>query len=258
MGYRYAWAVWSSAFLLPWLGLWLLAPAGRAVMWRVSVATMPFGLTEPIFVPAYWNPPSLFDLAQKTGFDLESLVFSFAIGGVGSVLYDALTRRPPGIRTLGEDELHRHRWHRTALFVPVVTFMGLYWLPWNPIYPAICSMATGAAATALCRPDLARKSLIGGAIFLAYYAVFMAALLVFAPGYIDQVWNLPQLTGIQLLGVPLEELLFGFTFGMYLTSVYEHITGSGAQQAGRPYPSTIIAENDTSERSIERVLKPCP
>ena len=133
MNFRYAWALWSSAFLLPWLGLWLLAPVSRAVMWRVSLATMPFGLTEPLFVPEYWNPPSLFDLAQTTGFDLESLVFCFAIGGVGSVLYNVLTRQRPQTMPLLEREPPRHRWHRAALFVPIMTFIGLYWLPWNPI-----------------------------------------------------------------------------------------------------------------------------
>lgn len=227
MTFRYAWAFWSSAFVLPWLGLWLLVPASRAVMWRVSLATMPFGLTEPLFVPAYWNPPSLFDLAQKTGFDLESLVFSFAIGGVGSVLYNAVTRHQPATMPSLARELHRHRWHRAALLVPIVTFTGLYWLPWNPIYPAIMAMTTGGVATALCRPDLVRKSLAGGSIFLAYYAVFMAALVLFAPGYIEHVWNLAQLTGILILGIPIEELLFGFTFGMYWSSVYEHLAWWG-------------------------------
>jgi hypothetical protein len=240
MSFRYAWAFWSSAFLLPWLGLWLLAPASRAVMWRASLATMPFGLTEPLFVPAYWNPPSLFDFAQKTGFDLESLVFCFAIGGVGSVLYNALTRHQPATMPLLERELHRHRWHRATLFVPIVTFIGLYWLPWNPIYPAIVAMATGGVATALCRPDLSRKALVGGGIFLGYYTAFMAALLVFAPGYIERVWNLPQLTGFGVLGIPMEELLFGFTFGMYWTSVYEHLTWRGTPQAGRARPSAMV------------------
>ena len=109
MSFRYVWAFWASAFLLPWLGLWLLAPASRAVMWRASLATMPFGLTEPLFVPAYWNPPSFFDLAQKTGFDLESLVFCFAIGGTGSVLYNVLT----GLNPTDLPPLERGR-HRTA------------------------------------------------------------------------------------------------------------------------------------------------
>jgi hypothetical protein len=113
-----------------------------------------------------------------------------------------------------------------------VAFAGLYGLPWNPIYPAIVAMAAGAGATVLCRPDLARKTVLGGGIFLAYYALFMAALVAFAPGYIDRVWNLPQLTGMRVLGIPLEELLFGFTFGMYWTSVYEHLTGRGTPHAG--------------------------
>jgi hypothetical protein len=240
VSYHYAWAIWSSAFLLPWLGLWLFVPLSRAVMWRASLATMPFGLTEPIFVPEYWSPPSLFELAQNTGFDLESLVFSFAIGGVGSVLYNALTRQQPAAMPLSERDLRRHRIHRAALFVPVVTFLGLYWLPWNPIYPAIVAMAAGAGATALCRPDLARKCLVGGGMFFGFYAIFMLGLLVFAPGYIERVWNLPQLTGIGVWGIPIEELLFGFTFGMYWTSAYEHLTWRATSQAARARPEAMV------------------
>jgi len=41
-------------------------------MWRASLATAVIGLTEPIFVPGYWNLPSLFELAQQTGFDVEA------------------------------------------------------------------------------------------------------------------------------------------------------------------------------------------
>ena len=78
---------------MPWIALYQSNPLLRTVMWRVSLATAVLGLTEPIFVPGYWNPPSLFDLAQRTGFDIESAIFSFGVGGVGVVLYNALTRR---------------------------------------------------------------------------------------------------------------------------------------------------------------------
>jgi hypothetical protein len=59
-------------------------------MLRVSTLTALFGLTQPLFVPAYWNPPSLFDLAHRTGFDIESLIFCFAIGGLGAAGYRVL------------------------------------------------------------------------------------------------------------------------------------------------------------------------
>lgn len=81
MRYHYVWLMWSSAFLLPWLALYVLNPRHRRVMWGTSLATALLGVTEPLYVPAYWNPPSLFDLAQRTRFDLESFIFCFAIGG---------------------------------------------------------------------------------------------------------------------------------------------------------------------------------
>src|SRR5450830_413140 len=80
MTFHYVWLVWSSAFLLPRVLLYALFPRHRVAMWWASVFMALFGLTDPIFVPAYWNPPSLFELAQRTGFDIESLIFSFAIG----------------------------------------------------------------------------------------------------------------------------------------------------------------------------------
>ena len=68
--YKYAWLIWSAAFLLPWAALFVARPALRRRMVWSSVLTAPFGLTEPLFVPEYWNPPSLFDLAHRTGFDI--------------------------------------------------------------------------------------------------------------------------------------------------------------------------------------------
>jgi len=163
-------------------------------------------------------------LAQTTGFDLESLIFCFAIGGVGVVLYHALAGGT--VIPVGQEEAHhaRHRWHRLAVASPVVAFLPLYVLPWNPIYAGIGAMLVGAVATAVCRPDLRTKALVGGGLFLAYYLVFMLALLVSAPGYVERVWNLRALSGVSLLGIPLEELLFGLTFGMYWSSVYEHLS----------------------------------
>lgn len=219
---QYIWFTWASAFLLPWILLYILNPKLRKTMWQVSLATAPFGLTEPLFVPEYWNPPTLFDLAQRTGFDIESLIFCFGIGGVGSVFYSALTRNINLVVCDAAKKLPLHRHHYKALAAPVVVFLFLYFLPWNPIYPSIFAMLIGALATMACRPDLKTKTWIGGALFLAYYAIFFLALEASAPGYVLEVWNLADITGILLLGIPVEELLFAFSFGMYWSGVYEH------------------------------------
>jgi hypothetical protein len=241
---QFVWLAWSSAFLVPWIALFLAAPAFRGRMLRVSAATSLLGLTEPIFVPEYWNPPSLLDLAQRTGFDLESVIFCFAIGGLGAFGYHALAGRSLGPMPAHERARGRHRFHRLALAAPFIAFVPLYLLPWNPIYAGIAALAIGGAANVLCRPDLGRNTLLGGALFAALYAAFMALLVVAAPGYIGRVWNLQGLSGLSLGAVPVEELAFGFSFGTYWTGIYEHFAwmrgdaSSATRASGIPHGET--------------------
>lgn len=221
---QYVWLLWSSAFLVPWLAAYAAFPSHRAAMVWASLITAPFGLTEPLFVPEYWDPPSLFDLARRTGFDIESLIFTFGIGGIGAVLYNLVTRRRLRPTPREEMECPRHRYHLWALAAPFLSFPILYVFPWNPIYPAILAMAVGAVATVLCRPDLSRKTWVGGLLFLAYYVVFLLGLEWTAPGYIARVWKLDALSGLGLFGMPVEELLFAVAFGAYWSGVYDHFT----------------------------------
>ncbi len=232
--YQYVWFLWSSSFLIPWLALFIAFPRHRRAMWWSSVATAPFGLTEPLFVPKYWNPPSLFNLAQRTGFDIESLVFCFAIGGVGVVLYNIVTRQRLAPFPPDEKRLPLHRHHRWVLASPFLVFVALVWFPWNAIYPGIVAMAIGAVATIWCRPDLKWKTWIGGGLFLGYYIIFLSGLELLAPGYIQEVWNLNVLTGLQIFGFPLEEILFAFVFGMYWTGAYEHMAWHRTAQHDPP------------------------
>jgi hypothetical protein len=123
-----------------------------------------------------------------------------------------------------ERQSTRHRFHALALSTPYLSFPLLYLLPWNPIYPGIAALATGAGANVLCRPELSRKTLLGGVLFAALYTVFMAMLVVFAPGYIERVWNLGALSGVIVAGIPMQEFAFGFAFGMYWAGLYEHFS----------------------------------
>lgn len=225
LGYQYVWLLWSLALLAAFATIYTVARRQRRQMLLVGAATAPFGLTEPLFVPEYWSPPSLFDLAERTGFDLESIIFTFSIGGIAAVLFNLITSREP--RPARIAAMHAYRsYHALALATPAAVFLALVPLGWNPIYPALIAMAAGAAATLLCRPDLLAKTLLGGLLFLGFYAVFMFGLRVTAPGYIEAIWNLPALSGVLVTGIPLEELLFGTAFGLYWAGIYEHLAGA--------------------------------
>src|SRR5581483_12096076 len=133
----YAYLALSSALLVAWLMLFAVRADLRREMAGVSVGTMFLGLTEPLFVPEYWNPPTLGDLARTTGFDLESLLFSFAIGGIVFAAYHVIFGAAPSESMAHERAHPRHRCHWLAIGSAPVLF-GLLWAvtTLNPIYSA--------------------------------------------------------------------------------------------------------------------------
>jgi len=219
----YDWFIFSSTLLGLWLVIYIARPALRREMLRVSLFTMPFGLTEPLFVPRYWTPPALFNLAARTGFDLESFIFCFATGGIASVLYEAVFKVRQRRMRRGEIRRESNALHRIAILSPLVIFFGLDFLTgMNPIYSASIAMLTGGALTMLCRPDLKRNVVVGGLMYTGFYFLFFLFVNFTDPAFINS-WNLPAISGILVFGVPAEELLDAFAFGMMWSSVYEHV-----------------------------------
>ena len=242
--FHFTWLAWSLILLFIW-GMVRYRIRSREIrreMLVVSVCTSFLGLTEPLFVPAYWDPPSLFDLAWNTGFDLESFLYSFAIGGIGYALYMVVFpvgHEPPVPRDERLDA--RHKYHLPLLFsTPVVFFLLIAGTHLNPIYDAVIAMVLGGMTTWYCRPDLVKKMFVSAVLFCSLYAAYFSSLILLFPGIVRQVWNLPAISGILIAGIPVEELLFAFAFGFYWSTVYEHFTWKKVPDAYIPGYETAV------------------
>jgi hypothetical protein len=223
---QFAWLLWSLLFVGIWAIIYFLLKnrEARKEMFLVSLWTSLLGLTEPLFVPTYWNPPSLFDLAHRTGFDIESLIFAFAAGGIVFTLYNLLFRKNEKLMSELSCHSHRHRFHLAILWsVPLITIILFFTTTINPIYDFIIAGIIGGLLTWYCRSDLMKKMVTSASLFLALYYLYFLTLIAAYPGYVEQVWNLKNLSGILITGVPLEELLFAVVLGFYWSSVYEHL-----------------------------------
>jgi hypothetical protein len=223
----YAYALWSAVLLVLWALVFaaLRSRGSRRKMLVTSTLTALLGFTEPLFVPEYWNPPTLFDLAQRTGFDVESLVFAFAVGGLAGTLYESLFPVSHTPMSTAERHGRRHRWHGAALLSPALAFLALYPIDGlNPIYAVIAALGIGGSLAVWCRPDLSRRMLTGAALFGAFYFLFFLSLVWAHPTYVKSVWNLAGISGLLLFGVPLEEVLFAVSLGFLWSGAYEHIS----------------------------------
>ena len=233
---EYAWLIWSSLLLGIWLVIYfaLKAKDKKREMLIVSSWTMLTGFTEPLFVPEYWAPPSLFNLALKTGFDLESFIFAFAAGGIAVVIYEKIFSTRHESMHLEEQHDLRHRYHRLALASMPIIFIALILATnLNPIYSAVIALTAGGLFAWYCRPDLGKKMITSALIFLGLYFLYFLTLIAMYPGYTEKVWQLDRISGILLAGVPLEELMFATSFGFMWSSVYEHFTWRRIKNAKR-------------------------
>ena len=212
-------AIWFAVYIS------LDSQERKREMFVVSLWTSLLGLTEPLFVPSYWLPPSLFNLALRTGFDIESLIFSFGIGGLAIILYGRIFRSQHVSMSSVEHHSPRHKFHLLALLAtPIILVILLLTTNLNPLHSAIIAMFVGGLATWYCRPDLKKKMIVSALIFFVLYFFYFLILIFISPGYVERVWNLQAISGILIVGVPLEELLFALSFGFLWSSVYEHFT----------------------------------
>ncbi len=174
-----------------------------------SLISAPMALTSLLFVPQYWTPPSLFDLDAKIRVGIASVVAEI-------LLKERLSAIRKGAR----------KRHFAPFVVIVVVFLALeFWHPGKTIYNTIIAFAVGALVIALLRRDLVPSMLVGALSFtVLYFALFLIFLSLY-PEFIQRYYNIPNLLGIYVFGVPIEELLFAGTGGAIWSVAYEYVQG---------------------------------
>lgn len=211
----YEFLVLSCLFLVPGLVIGLVREDLRWLMKRAMVLSLPFAATEWLFYPAYWTPRFLFNLADHLGFGLEDVLFVAGLGAFCSTAYAVVFRRAvvPGSETA-------RPWVRALGAIGLMLGgAGLLVVGGVPIlYASVGAMVVGTGAVLWVRPDLRLPSL-GGA--LASMLIYLVLSLVFeglVPGVYARTWRPSLLLHGHVLGVPLDELLYGWGAGLAATA----------------------------------------
>lgn len=207
--FTYITAVFIVAIV--WLLLFLNKPY-RKEMLVMSFVFAPYAILDLIFIRDYWNPLTF--LGGKFG--IETFLFAFFIGGIASVIYEEF-RRAKLVRSIREPG-----W---ILFgfgsILLVTFLGVIYSGLNSIYALFAVYIFGALFIANERSDLI-SDMLGSALTFGLLSFFLYLVwIALFPGVIQSWWKLENISGILVFGVPLEEILFAFGFGMVAGPLYE-------------------------------------
>lgn len=216
---RYNFLILCVLFAVPPLCIYGLRPDLRRPMAVTVLFALPFGLTESWFYPEYWQPRFLFNLADHVGFGIEDFLFVAALGAFTATVYPCVAKKK--FVAIATHTTRARLWRPALVFASaLVLVLGLRMAGVPTIYAACVTMIGVTAVMLVVRRDLMRVCLGGGFWTLLVYAVLCQVFQWLLPGVFDLAWNTELLTNRHLLGIPLEELMYGFSAGFSGAAVY--------------------------------------
>jgi hypothetical protein len=217
---EYDFLVFALLFMLSSLIMLILRQDLWLIVKPTILMSLPFALTEPFFYPDYWSPNFLFDFGALFGFGIEDFIFVVALSSGAVMSYPVVCRK-----AIIKEESVRPKWPALIIIIGIVLLtIGInYWLGWSLIWSACILMFIVSLFITLIRRDLLSAIIIGG---FFYGMIYFLLLLLFGslyPGIYKSVWHTNNLSNCFLLGVPLEEIIYGLTCGFSASACVPYI-----------------------------------
>ena len=215
---KYEFLILTLIFWIPGLLIYALRFDLRRVIHLMAAFSLPFAATEWLFYPEYWEPTFLFNLIDYVGFGIEDILFVTGLAAFTSTVYAFFSGKTLEIKTV--------RWDRVALIFAVtgslVTFLTLGGMA--TIYASV--LITGGISCWILwlRRDLIQAGLIGSLLTtLIYFSLCMIFGMTF-PQVFEITWHTTDFLNLFIMGVPVEELLYGAACGLAATVFLPYIT----------------------------------
>jgi len=217
---KYSYLVGNLFFLLIWLILFFRTKYFKHQLLVISIFAIPLGpLSELMYRIDYWRPK----LITGNIVGIEDTLFAFCIAGIGFGLYKI-------IFNLKYSNQKTKAYPILALILVILTIIGMVinsvfsWM--NSIYFSSLCFLIGASIIFILRKDLIKLALINGALVAALMFIFYFTFLIpLYPKVFETTWLLKNISQIFIFGVPIEELLWGFSWGILAGCIYEFYKG---------------------------------
>jgi len=155
----YTYLFGSLIFLFLWLIFYLYRKDLRKDMLFGSLMAMPLAFAEFIFVPLYWQPNVIFEIPFFGSYiDFESFIFSFAVGGIASIIYEVFLSKHL-VKAREKRRTTKNHFYTLSITLIVSFAIFYFFFKWALIYSGMISIFIGAIAVMFHRKDL-RKEMI--------------------------------------------------------------------------------------------------
>jgi len=218
----YNFLILSLIFLIPGTIIYITRSDLRSVIHVMAFFSIPFAFTERFFYPSYWEPVFLFDLADKIGFGIEDVIFVTGLSAFTSTVYAFSFGL--GYSTINEYNIKSVMLRGSAVLGLAFSLIALVvLLKIEMIYGSFGIMLGISCFIVMVRKDLAIPGFMGGIISTTVYSALCLCLSALFPGIFKLTWHTDQFLNIFILGIPFEEIIYGFSSGVIATVFYPYV-----------------------------------
>ncbi len=210
-------------FFVIWLVFFLLCHKLHRQMFIIGLFLVASSPVNIIWHYDYWHPLYIFG----TSFRFEDFFWGFAFAGIAATAYEFFFHK----HLRAENKLSLVTTGLRMIKLLFIIIIGLLFIFTNILgLNSIYSISIGIVATIIYmlwqRRDLIYPALWSGFFSLLFIFIFYIIWLHIYPGVFVKFWQMNVISGILVLGIPVEELIWFFLAGMLLGPMYEFITGA--------------------------------
>lgn len=218
--------------------LWLIAYLPRRNfikrMLFMSLILLPFGLTQPYFVPGYWHASVREQFETFT--DIGSFLWIFFLGGIVAVLFEEVFK----LQFLKPETLSRQQKTHTMVIYILLLVSGI--VASVVSYFTQLSVVRGALIMGFIilwyvvwnERKILREVLYGASLFGALYLMTLLFVDWLFPEFVSTHLQLTQGTSLgYIFTIPIEEYVYAIVFGAATVPIYQGIRNSEIIEKGK-------------------------
>ena len=220
MDIRFSYIIYSFIFLVIWLVLFLIRRDIRRRMLLFSlIASLMGPLSEFWFLKDYWKRQTI--LGYPLG--IEDLLFAFAIGGITYSIYKILFKK----HLKKNNRLKPQKWLIAGFTLTVLLSLLVLTnvIGINSIFSSSIAFIIVTILIWISRPDLIKPSIISGFLVLLTFIVVYQIIQIFFPTMLIEWCYGCNPSGIRILNINIEELLWDFCWGLVGSIIYPAYRG---------------------------------
>lgn len=215
---KYVYAVALIPFCVIWLILFIKRRDLRKEMIVMSLLLGPLSFATCYYwwTLDWWRP---FTIAGGHS-GIEDFVMGFTTGGIMAVLYEVVFKK----------QLYKRRNYSAERGLVVLLLLAqiasylIYMIGFTTFWASTIAFLCVMTLMLFVRKDLVANAFISGILMALISFSFYYTIIFLSPTWIDRVY-LPSLSGIRIIGVPIEELIFWFLSGSVFGPFYEYWQG---------------------------------